>query len=108
MLKSWGHTASEIAVFSALLAIPWSLKPLYGLLSDFAPILGSRRCYLILTGAMTAACLLGLFEFPVPAGARFAPLAWLIGPTLAVAFADVVAYILMIERGQPQGLTGRL
>ncbi len=109
MLKSWGHTASEIAAFSALLAVPWSLKPLYGLLSDFAPILGSRRrSYLILTGAMTAACLLGLFAFPVPAGARFALLEWLIGPTLAVAFADVVADALMIERGQPQGLTGRL
>ena len=29
-------------------------------------------------------------------------------PTLAVAFSDVVADALMIEEGQPLGLTGRL
>jgi predicted MFS family arabinose efflux permease len=57
---------------------------------------------------VTAACLLGLFTRPVPTGGRFALLAWLLGPTLAVAFADVVADALMVERGQPLGLTGRL
>ena len=109
LLKTWGHSASEIAAFSALLAVPWSLKPLYGLCSDFVPILGSRRrSYLVLCGGLTALGLLGLFAWPVPAGARLALLAWLLGPTLAVAFADVVADALMVERGQPLGLTGRL
>jgi MFS family permease len=109
MLKTWGHAASEIAAFSALLAIPWSLKPIYGLLSDFAPIRGSRRrSYLILAGGVMAVSLLGLFAWPVPSRARFALLAWLIGPTVAVAFADVVADALMVERGRPLGLTGRL
>jgi MFS family permease len=109
MLKQWGHTASEIATFSALLAVPWSLKPLYGLLSDFVPIFGSRRrSYLVLGGGVTAVCLLGLFACPVPRGSQWALLAWLIGPTVAVAFADVVADALMVECGQPLGLTGRL
>jgi hypothetical protein len=27
----------------ALLALPWTTKPLFGLLSDFVPLFGSRR-----------------------------------------------------------------
>jgi MFS family permease len=109
MLKRWGHTAPEITAFSALLTVPWSIKPIYGLLSDFVPILGSRRRnYLILTGGVTAVCLLGLFAWPVSPGARWALLGWLIGPTVAAAFTDVVADALMVERGQSLGLTGRL
>jgi MFS family permease len=109
MLKQWGHSASEIARFSALLAVPWALKPLYGLLSDFVPIFGSRRrSYLILGGGVTAVGLIGLFAWPVPRGSPWALWTWLIGPTVAVAFADVVADALMVECGQPLGLTGRL
>jgi MFS family permease len=109
LLKRWGHNASEITAFSSLLALPWSIKPLYGLLSDFVPIFGSRRrSYLILSGGVAAVCLLGLFARPVPPGALGTLLRWLIGPTVAVAFADVVADALMVERGQPLGLTGRL
>src|SRR5438132_960074 len=40
LLKWWGCKANEIAGFAALLGLPWSLKPLYGLLTDFVPILG--------------------------------------------------------------------
>ena len=58
LLKSWGYSAAGIAGFGALLALPWSLKPLYGLLTDFVPINGTRRrSYLLLT---SAASVLGL------------------------------------------------
>ena len=40
ILKSWGQGDAAIATFAALLAIPWSLKPLYGLLTDFVPLAG--------------------------------------------------------------------
>src|SRR3954470_5297562 len=61
LLKGWGRTAGEIAAFSALLAIPWSLKPLYGLLTDFVPLFGTRRKgYLILAAAAMAISLIGL------------------------------------------------
>src|SRR3954447_17698242 len=58
LLRSWGRSTGEIAVFAALLAIPWSLKPLYGLLSDFVPLVGSRRKgYLIVASAVMALAL---------------------------------------------------
>ncbi|NUQ63375.1 MAG: hypothetical protein HUU20_12930 [Pirellulales bacterium] len=61
LLKSWGHSASQIAAFSAVLALPWSLKPLYGILTDFVPIAGYRRkSYLILTSLAATLGLLAL------------------------------------------------
>ncbi len=108
LLGTWGRSVAEIATFGALLAIPWALKPLYGLLSDFVPLGGSRRKgYLIATSAVTATTLVGLWAFPVPAGASGPLLGRLWVATAAVAFTDVVADALMIEQGQPRGLTGR-
>src|SRR5947209_15284293 len=54
LLKGWGRSAGEITAFSALLALPWTFKPIYGLLSDFVPLFGTRRKgYLILSGGAT-------------------------------------------------------
>ena len=47
--RSFGYSAAAIGTFGALLAIPWMIKPLYGLLTDFVPLFGRRReSYLIL------------------------------------------------------------
>jgi predicted MFS family arabinose efflux permease len=109
MLKGWGHGAQDIAAFAALLSLPWSLKPLYGLISDFIPLAGYRRkSYLVTTSVLCIVSLLALYLFPVPFGAHRLLLLWLVVPTLAVAFSDVVADGLMIDEGQPRGLTGRL
>jgi hypothetical protein len=109
LLDSWGCTVSTITGFMALLALPWSFKPLYGLLSDFVPLFGTRRKgYLLLAAAATAVSLLALYQFPVPPGSPARLLGWLLVPTAAVALADVAADALMIEYGQPRGLTGRL
>jgi hypothetical protein len=109
LLKSWGSTPAAITAFMALLATPWSLKPIYGLLTDFVPLGGTRRKgYLLLSGGTTAISLLGLYAFPVRPGASAALLVRLLIPTVAVALADVAADALMIERGQPLGLTGLL
>jgi Na+/melibiose symporter-like transporter len=109
LLERWGESPSVIATNMALLALPWALKPLLALLSDFVPLFGSRRrSYLI--GA-TAAAAIGLgvaWYVPLAAGERWLLLALLIVPTLGIAFTDVLADALMIEVGKPLGLTGRL
>jgi Na+/melibiose symporter-like transporter len=109
LLKSWGHDAAQIGTFGLLLSLPWSLKPIYGLISDFLPLAGYRRkSYLVLASAATATSLLVLYVLPPPPGVT----AWLLGlllvPTVGVAFTDVVVDALMVERGQPAGLTGPL
>jgi len=109
LLKSWGYSAAGIAGFGALLALPWSLKPLYGLLTDFVPIARTRRrSYLLLTSAASVLGLACLYFMPVAVGAYRQLLLLLLVPTVGVAFSDVVVDALMIEKGQPRGLTGML
>ena len=109
MLASWGQSATEIATFSALLAVPWVLKPLYGVLSDFVPIAGfRRRSYLLIMSTATALGLAYLYFNPPGPGSYGWLLAVLLVPTVGVAFSDVVADALMVEKGQPRGITGQL
>lgn len=59
LLKTWGESPAELAALMALLAVPWTIKPIFGLLSDFVPLFGSRRRnYLPLANALAAASLL--------------------------------------------------
>jgi predicted MFS family arabinose efflux permease len=109
ILKSWGHGDAAIATFVAVMAIPWSLKPLFGLLTDFVPLAGSRRkAYLVVANAAAAVGLGAVYMLPLSPGQGRELLAWLIVPTAGVALCDVAADALMIEKGQPLGLTGRL
>src|SRR5215467_15040987 len=42
-------TPVQITAFLTVLNLPWFLKPLYGIVSDFVPLFGSRRkAYLLL------------------------------------------------------------
>ena len=38
MLGTWGLPIGEISQLMAYLVIPWSIKPLYGLMADFVPL----------------------------------------------------------------------
>ena len=109
LLASWGHSAADIATFAALLSIPWVLKPLYGLVTDFVPIAGSRRrSYLLILSVATSIALFLLYLNPPGPGSYGWLLALLLVPTVGVAFSDVVADALMVEKGQPRGITGQL
>ena len=109
LLNGWKKSPGEITQFMAIVAAPWTIKPLYGLLIDFVPLFGSRRRnYLLLATLITAVSLFWLAIRMPAEGETSQLLALLIVPTLAVAFSDVVADALMVEKGQPLGLTGRL
>jgi len=108
LLKDWGEDATSIAAFMGLLALPWALKPLLGLVADFVPLRGSRRRNpLILASLASGAGLLVLAFLPIPEGARWLLMALLLVPTIGIALGDVLVDALMIEEGQPRGLTGR-
>ncbi len=109
LLGVWGRSIEEIAAFSALLAAPWWLKPLYGVLTDHVPLLRLRRKSYLLIATGVAATLLGyLAVADIHEGASRLLFWCLLIPTLGVAFADVVVDALMVERGRPLGLTGTL
>jgi MFS family permease len=103
--KEQGLTADLVANFFLLASIPWFIKPLYGLISDFLPLFGRRRkSYLLLTSAL--ACTAGLIAgFSVHHSYW-----WLVilyaTMGLGLAFNDVLTDALMVEKGKPRGLTG--
>ena len=109
LLRGFGLGADEIAGFMLIVGIPWFLKPLFGLLTDFVPFLGSRRkSWLMLATLMAGIGLLLAGTLELPAGSTGTLLLLLLLPCVGVALADVVADALMVEKGQPLGLTGRL
>src|SRR5690349_3711659 len=55
VFKDRGLKADQVAYFFLLTGIPWFIKPVYGLLSDFVPLFGRRRkSYLLLTSSMAS------------------------------------------------------
>jgi BT1 family protein len=109
LLNDWGESPAAIATFMAVMALPWVLKPLLALLSDFVPLFGSRRRSYLVVSTAAAAIGLGILYFvPLPPGEKWLLLVLLFVPTLGIAFTDVLADGLMIEVGKPLGLTGRL
>ena len=48
--------AWSFLAFLTVLNLPWFLKPVYGIVSDFVPLFGSRRkAYLLLANGLAAA-----------------------------------------------------
>src|SRR5262245_407710 len=108
LLRSWGESPASLAGLMALLALPWSIKPAFGLFSDFVPLFGSRRCnYFLLANGMAAVSLLLLVFVPLAPGNRWLLFALLLPTTVGIALGDVIVDALMVEKGQPLGLTGR-
>ena len=96
-------SAAESATFFALIGIAWTVKPLYGLLSDLVPLFGSRRrAYLLVTTAMAALGWVVLSLLPAyPWGLTLV----ILGLTgLGFAFTDVLCDAVMVEEGQARGL----
>jgi predicted MFS family arabinose efflux permease len=121
VLKDRGLSASQVADFALIAWLPWFIKPVYGLLSDFVPLFGRRRqSYFLLTSAMAGVAglalawgnwiatgqiwtfdLLGLTTFTVVEGFTL-----FLVMALGLAFTDVLTDAMMVERGRPLRLTG--
>ena len=105
VLKERGLSAGAVATFTTITTIPWLVKPVYGLVSDFIPLWGRRRkSYLLLTSSLAAAAGLALGFGVEHTYWRLATLFTLMG--LGLAFTDVIVDALMVESGKPRGLTG--
>lgn len=100
-LKSLGLTSDRVAQSLAILTLPWVIKPLYGLISDFIPLFGYRRkSYLFLMNALAAAGFLWLTGLTSPGMIVTA----LFLTALGIASSDVLVDALMVENGQRLGL----
>src|SRR4029453_1558112 len=120
VLKDRGLSAGQVADFGLITIVPWFIKPLYGLLSDFVPLFGRRRqSYFLVTSALAGCAglllawgnwittgqiwtfdVFGLTFTLVEGVAIFTVMA------LGLAFTDVLTDAMMVESGRPLGLTG--
>ena len=101
LLKDELHLGpAELSALTGIFALPWTIKPLYGFLSDGFPLFGyKRRSYLVLCGILgslsyTAVALqIGGDTTTITVGA-------LLIASACVAFSDVVADGLVVEQTQ--------
>ncbi|NEQ30747.1 MAG: folate/biopterin family MFS transporter [Leptolyngbya sp. SIO4C5] len=97
---SIGLTPAEVAAMTGIATLPWTIKPLFGFISDGLPIFGyRRRPYLILSGLLGAAAWLAMATVVNTAGAAIAAITL---SSLAVAVSDVIIDSLIVERARQE------
>jgi MFS family permease len=103
-LKENGWTPLQVTAYFGVLNLPWIIKPLYGLVSDFVPLFGFRRTsYLLLASAVAAGAYAGIAFLSDPG--EFALL--LILTSFAMATASTLCGALLAEKGQGFDQTSR-
>lgn len=97
-------SAAQTGFFFAIIGLGWTIKPLYGLLSDFLSFAGYRRTsYLVLMSLLGTGSWLALAVFPP----HYTLVLFLLTACAAtLAFCDVMTDALMVEIGRPLELTG--
>ena len=77
--------------------LPWSIKIIYGLISDNIPILGSRRkSYLLIMAFLQFLCMIVLGFTKVEDLSESAATWMLFFSNLSIAFSDVIVDSLMV------------
>jgi len=101
---------AEMSAISGILVFPWTIKPIYGLLSDAFPLFGyRRRSYLVIAGLLGFLCysLMGC-NFPsdimdsIPNSASSVKVGLVVVPlflaSATIALCDVVVDGIVVER----------
>jgi hypothetical protein len=102
---TFGLSAAQTATFFSITVIPWLIKPVYGLISDFVPLFGQRRkSYFLLSSGMAAA--MGFVLTMMGSYTYWGVAIFFTLMGLGLAFTDVLTDALMVENGQRLGLTG--
>ncbi|MEK7389199.1 MAG: MFS transporter [Elusimicrobiota bacterium] len=96
----------QAAVFVTLMTIPLTVKPVFGLFTDFWPWFGTRRAaHLIGMSLLTSVSWLLLAGLKAPGYGVALTLLALVN--VGFVLSDVVCDAVMVERGKELGLTGR-
>ena len=95
--ETQGWDTLQIAASLAVLDVPWVIKPIYGVVSDFVPLFGyRRRSYLLLSNAAAVLAFLWTTQVLAPAAIVSA----LLLTAIAMAISSTVCGALLVENGQ--------
>jgi MFS family permease len=98
--QTFGWTPVQVTAYLTVLNLPWVIKPVYGIVSDFLPLFGYRRkTYLILANAAAAAAYCWTTQITVPAELIFV----LLLSAYGMAISSTVCGAVLVENGQKFG-----
>jgi MFS family permease len=101
-----GLTVPQVGMLGSIYVIPWSIKPLYGFLSDRQPIFGlRRRPYLILAGILGS---VGYFAMALWVHSFTGALVAVFISAMGFALADVIVDGIVAEMSRTQTVAGKL
>jgi MFS family permease len=98
--QTYGWTAVQVTAYLTVLNLPWIIKPVYGIVSDFLPIFGSRRkSYLVIANLGAAAAYCWVTQLTAPSEIVFALLLTAYG----MAISSTICGAVLVENGQKFG-----
>ncbi len=98
-----GLSPAEVGALTGIATLPWTVKPLFGFISDGFPILGyRRRPYLMMSGILGAASWLALATI---VQSTWTAIAAITLSSLSVAVGDVIVDSLVVERARKESLS---
>ena len=99
-----GLSTTDVSEYLAIASMPWVIKPVYGLISDYLPLLGYRRkSWLMLVNLLSAIGFLWLSGL-TDSGTLITALTL---TAFGTAASDVIIDALMVEKGAETKMTAR-
>ena len=98
--QAFGWTPVQVTAYLTILNLPWIIKPVYGIISDFLPLLGSRRkAYLVLANAAGAGAYYWVTQITAPSQLVLV----LLLTAYAMAISSTLCGAILVENGQRLG-----
>jgi MFS family permease len=98
--QTFGWTPVQVSAYLTILNLPWIIKPVYGIVSDFLPLFGSRRkAYLVIVNAAATAAYFWVSQITAPGELVFA----LLLTAYAMAISSTLCGAILVENGQRLG-----
>jgi MFS family permease len=98
--QTFGWTPVQVSAYLTILNLPWIIKPVYGIVSDFLPLFGSRRkAYLVIANAAATAAYFWVSQITAPGELVFA----LLLTAYAMAISSTLCGAILVENGQRLG-----
>jgi MFS family permease len=95
--EALGWTPVQVTAFITVFNLPWVIKPLYGLISDFVPLFGYRRkSYLIVANILAIGGYFWITQLTAPGNLLIA----LSVTAYAMAISSTLCGAVLVENGQ--------
>ena len=98
--QTFGWTPVQVTAYLTILNLPWIIKPIYGIVSDFLPLFGYRRkAYLVIANAAAAGACCWVTQITEPSELIFV----LLLTAYAMAISSTLCGAILVENGQRLG-----